>query len=131
MLSFTQSKAFFIAAAVATLSFSLYSFPVFGRQQNLSPQRVEALKKQTQCSFITGEGGVVNIRRGPGNKYPIVAKLKKGDGVRAVTRQGDWVKIVARFSGNPPNESLTILNGWVNNKFINGCSEDQFDRWRQ
>ncbi|MGB3266994.1 MAG: SH3 domain-containing protein [Microcoleus sp.] len=131
MLSLTQSKAFFIAAAVATLSFSLYSFPVFGRQQNLSPQKVEALKKQTQCSFITGEGGAVNIRRGPGNKYPVVAKLKRGDGVRAVTRQGDWVKIAARFSGNPPNETLTILNGWVNNKFINGCSEDQFERWRQ
>lgn len=131
MLIFTQSKAFFIAAAVATLSFSLYSFPVFGRQQNLSSQKVEALKKQTQCSFITGEGGAVNIRKGPGDKYPIVAKLKKGDGVRAVTRQGDWVKIVARFSGNPPNETLTILNGWVNNKFINGCSEDQFDRWRK
>lgn len=131
MLIFTQSKAFFIAAAVATLSFSLYSFPVFGRQQNLSSQKVEALKKQTQCSFITGEGGAVNIRRGPGDKYPIVAKLKKGDGVRAVTRQGDWVKIVARFSGNPPNETLTILNGWVNNKFINGCSEDEFDRWRK
>ncbi|MBE9123685.1 SH3 domain-containing protein [Tychonema sp. LEGE 07199] len=131
MLSFTQSKAFFIAAAVASLSFSLYSFPVFGRQQNLSSQKVEALKKQTQCSFITGEGGAVNIRKGPGNKYPVVAKLKRGDGVRAVTRQGDWVKIVATFSGNPPNETLTILNGWVNNKFINGCSEDQFDRWRQ
>ncbi|MEG4013691.1 MULTISPECIES: SH3 domain-containing protein [unclassified Microcoleus] len=131
MLSFTQSKAFFIAAAVASLSFSLYSFPVFGRQQNLSSQKVEALKKQTQCSFITGEGGAVNIRKGPGDKYPIVAKLKRGDGVRAVSRQGDWVKIAARFSGNPPNETLTILNGWVNNKFINGCSEDQFERWRQ
>ncbi|MEG3978744.1 SH3 domain-containing protein [Microcoleus sp. herbarium8] len=131
MLSFTQSKAFFIAAAVASLSFSLYSFPVFGRQQNLSSQKVEALKKQTQCSFITGEGGAVNIRKGPGDKYPIVAKLKKGDGVRAVTRQGNWVKIAATFSGNPPNETLTILDGWVNNQFINGCSEDQFERWRQ
>ncbi|MEG4996395.1 MULTISPECIES: SH3 domain-containing protein [unclassified Microcoleus] len=131
MLIFTQSKAFFIAAAVATLSFSLYSFPVFGRQQNLSSQKVEALKKQTQCSFITGEGGAVNIRKGPGNKYAVVAKLKRGDGVRALSRQGNWVKIAATFSGNPPNETLTILNGWVNNKFINGCSEDQFDRWRQ
>jgi len=131
VLSFTQSKAFFIAAVFASLSFSLYSFPVFGKQQNLSSQRVEALKKQTQCSFITGEGGAVNIRKGPGNKYQVVAKLKRGDGVRAVSRQGNWVKIAARFSGNPPNETLTILDGWVNNQFINGCSEDQFDRWRQ
>ncbi|MBE9094450.1 SH3 domain-containing protein [Tychonema sp. LEGE 07203] len=131
MLIFTQSKAFFIAAAVASLSFSLYSFPVFGKQQTLDPEKVKALKKQTQCSFITGEGGAVNIRKGPGNKYAVVAKLKRGDGVRAVSRQGNWVKIAARFSGYPPNETFTILNGWVNNQFINGCSEDEFDRWRK
>jgi hypothetical protein len=131
MLSFSQSKAFFIAAAFASLSFSLYSFPVFGKEQSLSPEKVEALKKQTQCSFITGEGGAVNIRKGPGNKYPVVAKLKRGDGVRAVSRQGNWVKIAARTSGTVPNETFTILDGWVNNQFINGCSEDQFDRWRK
>ncbi|MEG5063386.1 SH3 domain-containing protein [Microcoleus sp. B3-A4] len=131
MLIFTQSKAFFIAAVVASFSFSLYSFPVFGKQQSLAPAKAEALKKQTQCSFITGNGGAVNIRKGPGTKYPVVAKLKLGDGVRAVSRQGNWVKIAARSSGNPPNETFTILDGWVNNQFINGCSEDQFDRWRQ
>ncbi|WP_293125376.1 SH3 domain-containing protein [Microcoleus sp. bin38.metabat.b11b12b14.051] len=131
MLSFSQSKAFFIAAAFASLSFSLYSFPVFGKEQSLSPEKVEALKKQTQCSFITGKGGEVNIRKGPGNNYPVVAKLKRGDGVRAVSRQGNWVKIAARTSGNAPNETFTILDGWVNNQFINGCSEDQFDRWRK
>ncbi|MEG5140113.1 MULTISPECIES: SH3 domain-containing protein [unclassified Microcoleus] len=131
MLSFTQSKAFFIAAVFASLSFSLYSFPVFGKEQSLSPQKVEALKKQTQCSFITGEGGTVNIRKGPGNNYPVVAKLKRGDGVRAVSRQGNWVKIAAKTSGTVPNETFTILDGWVNNQFINGCSEDQFDRWRK
>ncbi len=99
MLSFTQSKAFFIAAAVASFSFSLYSFPVFGKQQSLAPAKAEALKKQTQCSFITGEGGAVNLRKGPGNQYPVVAKLKRGDGVRAVSRQGKWVKIAADFRG--------------------------------
>jgi hypothetical protein len=131
MLSFTQSKAFFIAAVFASLSFSLYSFPVFGKQQSLSAEKVEGLKKQTQCSFITGEGGAVNIRKGPGNKYAVVAKLKRGDGVRAVSRQGNWVKIAAKTSGTVPNETFTILDGWVNNQFINGCSEDQFDRWRK
>jgi len=131
VLSFTQSKAFFIAAVFASLSFSLYSFPVFGKQQSLSAEKVEGLKKQTQCSFITGEGGAVNIRKGPGNKYAVVAKLKRGDGVRAVSRQGNWVKIAAKTSGTVPNETFTILDGWVNNQFINGCSEDQFDRWRK
>ncbi|NJK72923.1 MAG: SH3 domain-containing protein [Richelia sp. CSU_2_1] len=131
MLSFSQSKAFFIAAAIATFSFSLYSFPVFGKQETLTSEKIEALKKQTVCSFINIKSGTVNIRKGPGQQHPVVAKLKRGDGVRAVSRQGNWVKIAARFSGNPPNETFTILDGWVNNQYINGCSEDQFDRWRK
>jgi len=49
----------------------------------------------------------------------------------AVSRQGNWVKIAARFTGNPPNESFVLLDGWVNNQYINGCSEDQFDMWRK
>ncbi len=131
MLIFTQSKAFFIAAAVASLSFSLYSFPVFGKEQTLSPEKVAALKEQTKCSFINIKSGTVNIRKGPGNQHAVVIKLKKGDGVRAVGRQGNWVKIAARFTGNTPNETFTILDGWVNNQYINGCSEDQFDMWRK
>ena len=131
MVIFSQAKAFFIAAAVASFSFSLYSFPVFGKEQTLAPAKIEALKKETVCSFINVKSGTVNVRKGPGDKYPVVVKLKRGDGVRAVSRQGKWVKIAARFSGNPPNETFTILDGWVNNQYINGCSEDQFDKWRK
>ncbi|MFM9266757.1 SH3 domain-containing protein [Tychonema sp. BBK16] len=131
MLSFSQSKAFFIAAAIASFSFSLYSFPVFGKEQTITPEKAEALKKQTVCSFINVKSGTVNIRKGPGNQHPVVAKLKRGDGVRAVSRQGKWVKIAARTQGTVPNETFTILEGWVNNQYINGCSEDQFDTWRK
>lgn len=131
MLSFSQSKAFFIAAAIASFSFSLVSYPVFGQQQTLSPAKVEALKEQTKCSFINIKSGTVNIRKGPGSQHRVVAKLKRGDGVRAVSRQGNWVKIAARFTGNPPDENFVLLEGWVNNQYINGCSEDQFDMWRK
>jgi len=131
MLSFSQSKAFFIAAAIASFIFSLVSYPVFGKQPTLAPEKLEALKKQTVCSFINIKSGTVNIRKGPGNQHSVVAKLKRGDGVRAVSRQGNWVKIAAITYGNPPNETFEILEGWVNNQYINGCSEDEFDRWRK
>ena len=131
MLSFSQSKAFFIAAVLASFGFSLYSFPVFGKEQTLPPAKVEAIKKQTVCSFINVKSGTVNVRKGPGDKYPVVVKLKRGDGVMAVSRQGKWVKIAARTYGTAPNETFTILEGWVNNQYINGCSEDQFDKWRK
>jgi uncharacterized protein YraI len=81
------------------------------------------------CSFITGRS--VNVRSGPGNNYKVVANLKRGDGVRANYRQGKWVKLTGRVYGTAPNERVRSFNGWVSNQFINGCSEDQFDRWRR
>lgn len=86
------------------------------------------LPNQTVCSFITSNN--VNIRTGPGNQYKIITKLNRGDGVRATHRQGNWVAIAARVYGYPPNETYKPLKGWVSNAYINGCSEDQFDRWR-
>lgn len=86
------------------------------------------LHNKTVCSFITGNN--VNVRRDPGNQYKIVTKLNRGDGVRATHRKGNWVAIAARVYGFVPNETFRPLTGWVSNAYINGCSEDQFDRWR-
>lgn len=84
--------------------------------------------ENTVCSFITGNN--VNIRSGPGTQYRRLVKLNRGDGVRAAYREGNWVKIEARVYGYTPNETFESLDGWVYNQYINGCSEDQFDRWR-
>ncbi|MBW4512782.1 MAG: SH3 domain-containing protein [Scytonematopsis contorta HA4267-MV1] len=85
--------------------------------------------RKSVCSFITGR--TVNIRSGPGTNYRVVASLRRADVVRASHRQGNWVRITARVFGNPPRERVTAFNGWVSNQYINGCSEDQFDRWRR
>ncbi|MEL7038396.1 MAG: SH3 domain-containing protein [Cyanobacteria bacterium J06592_8] len=34
----------------------------------------------------------VNIRQSPGLKSQVILQLRRGDGVRAVSRQGDWVR---------------------------------------
>ena len=86
------------------------------------------LQDKTVCSFITGNN--VNVRSGPGNHYKVITKLNRGDGVRATYRKGNWVAISARVYGIPPNETYKPLKGWVSNAYINGCSEDQFERWR-
>jgi len=82
---------------------------------------------QAICSFITGNS--VNVRSGPSTNYAILAQLNRGRVVRALNRQGNWVKLVA--VEDPTTERLRSLNGWVSNAYINGCSEDQFDRWRR
>lgn len=97
-------------------------------QPTTAPDYGRALQNKTVCSFITGNN--VNVRSGPGNQYKVITKLNRGDGVRATHRQGNWVAISARVYGYPPNETYKPLKGWVSNAYINGCSEDQFDRWR-
>lgn len=82
----------------------------------------------TVCSFITADQ--VNVRVAPTATAAVVTRLNRGDGVQARQRQGSWVEIVQRTHGFAPDETFTPLQGWVSNQYINGCSEDQFDRWR-
>jgi hypothetical protein len=86
------------------------------------------VQDNTICSFINANN--VNIRQKPDLAAPVILQLKRGDRIRATSRTGNWVKIAARDSGKPPTP-YTPLQGYVSNKYINGCSEDQFDRWRK
>ncbi len=91
------------------------------------------IQNNTQCSFINT--AAVNIRSGPGTDYSVVVQLNAGDGVRAVYREGDWVKLAARQYFNESekgsNARFEPLEGWVHNQYIDGCSEPKFDQWRQ
>ncbi|MGA7936505.1 MAG: SH3 domain-containing protein [Kovacikia sp.] len=95
---------------------------------NNDPDYQIEVENNTVCSFINSNG--VNIRHQPNTQSPVITTLNRGDGVRAVGREGNWVRLAARDSGKSP-EPYTPLQGWVFNQYINGCSEDQFDRWRK
>jgi hypothetical protein len=120
---------------VALLSVCAAGLPLLSTRASqalpTSPNQLALAADKSVCSFITGNN--VNIRSGPGTQYRLVAKLNRGDGVRAVRRSGNWVLLSGRIT-SPPGKTPEVvkpLNGWVYNTYINGCSEDQFDRWRQ
>ncbi len=96
--------------------------------QNDPDYQIE-VETNTICSFINANN--VNIRQAPNTRSSIITQLNRGDGVRATGRTGSWVQLAARDSGQPPRSHYTPLQGWVFNQYINGCSEDQFDRWRK
>ncbi len=85
-------------------------------------------QRGTVCSFITAS---VNVRSSPGTNHRIVGGLRRGNVVRASHRQGNWVRLTGRVFGTVPRERVTSYRGWVSNRYIDGCSEDQFDRWRR
>lgn len=115
-------------ASIAITSILFLASSAGAQSQQPTSNLDRDLKKNTVCSFITGNN--VNIRSGAGNRYKTVAKLNRGDGVRATYKKGNWVQIAATVSGTIPNETFKPLKGWVYDAYINGCSEDQFDRWR-
>lgn len=95
------------------------------------PNQLILAQNNDVCSFINANN--VNVRRGAGTQYQAIAKLNRGDTVRAVRRAGNWVQISGKITSRPGStpEVVQPLNGWVSNTYINGCSEDQFDRWRR
>jgi hypothetical protein len=116
---------------IKSLVVSLFIFvvlPIASAVAQSDPDYQIEVENNTICSFINGNA--VNVRQSPTTSSPVVTQLNRGDGVRAVRRTGNWVEIVARDSGQPPTP-YTPLQGYVFNQYINGCSEDQFDRWRE
>ena len=122
-------------SAIAFLSTSITSLPLASNALTPNLQNQPQIIVQNQnngiCSFITENG--VNIRSRPSTQSPVVTKLNRGDIVRAVRRSGNWVQISGRVTSPPATspEVVRPLRGWVQNTYINGCSEDQFDRWRR
>ncbi len=109
------------------------SMPYSSTIAQADPDYQQEVLNNTVCSFIVTQDvdGAVRVRQSPSTNAAAIATLKRGDGVRAVGRKGSWVNLAARTQGTAPNETFVPLQGWVYNQFINGCSEDQFDRWRK
>ncbi|MGM9533111.1 SH3 domain-containing protein, partial [Intestinibacter sp.] len=40
------------------------------------------------------EATALNVRSGPGNTYPVIWTVKKGDTLEVVGKEGSWLKIV-------------------------------------
>ncbi|HAX80521.1 MAG TPA: SH3 domain-containing protein [Cyanobacteria bacterium UBA11372] len=111
---------------------SLASLAIANPQTPNAPNQPQIIAQNNGiCSFINANS--VNVRSAPNTQSQVVTTLNRGDGVRAVRRSGNWVQISGRVTSPPGTlpEVVQPLRGWVQNTFINGCSEDQFDRWRR
>lgn len=91
----TKSLYFIFAFSIAWLS------PVFGGyggEGAASFSATAAFAQQTEAYIATSD---VNVRSGPGTRYQIVARIKKGTRVNVAGREGEWLRVVSKH-GNPP-----------------------------
>ena len=73
----------------------------------------------------------LNIRAGPGKGYPIVAKLKRGDAVKAVDESGRWVRLDGVGDGSVQTWAYRSFL-WLPEDFMApalGNEENEFIDW--
>ena len=73
------------------------SISLLGTSALAKPNFKAEIKRNTVCAFINAND--VRIRESPSADAPVVATLKRGDGVRAYPKKGEWVQIAARTHG--------------------------------
>lgn len=54
----------------------------------------------------------VDLREGPGSKYPVVAKLPSGIRVNVVRAEGDWLRVVSKRGGKPGYVEKRAVEPW-------------------
>lgn len=59
-------------------------------------------------------GSRVNLRQGPGTRYPVLARLTRGEAVEVLRREGNWLKL--RVVDNP-------RIGWMSAKLVTAKAE--------
>jgi uncharacterized protein YgiM (DUF1202 family) len=67
------------------------------------------LTTQSLAETVTVISRRANLRSGPGTKYKLVERLKKGESLDVLEKRGDWVRI--RRKGG--------LNGWIYRSLLN------------
>jgi N-acetylmuramoyl-L-alanine amidase len=68
---------------------------------------------------VTVTASDVNFRSGAGTSYPVIGMLQKGNVLRVVEKQGDWIKAVS------PNGVTGWVAGWLTSG-ISGAGASQF-----
>jgi uncharacterized protein YraI len=67
------------------------------------------------CSVVVSPDYTLNMRSGPGVRYPISDVLTNGDVVLETAYSGDWVQVTATLH-------LGEVSGWVHGKYTRNVS---------
>ena len=78
-----------------------------------SPQNSTTTKPQLTGAYRTLVD--VDLRQGPGAKYPVVAQLPSGIKVNVVRAEGDWLRVESKHGGKPGYLERRFVERWTEN----------------
>lgn len=56
----------------------------------------------------------VELREGPGTKYPVVTKIPSGTVVNVIRAEGDWLRVESKKEGKPGYLEKKSVERWTN-----------------
>lgn len=78
-----------------------------------SPENNAAQRPQLRGAYRTLVD--VDLRQGPGAKYPVVARLPSGIRVNVVRADGDWLFVESKHGGKPGYLERRFVERWTEN----------------
>ena len=96
-------------------------FEQLERIEELNLDEMEQVSGGKKRPFVRSLGKNVNVRKGPGTEYPVVAQLGYLDEVAVISKKivkdgkHYWAKVIVGVSQNK------YVEGWVSNKYCEGC----------
>ncbi len=69
---------------------------------------IPTMGQRLRYALIKDEGGLTNVRKGPGTNYSIVEKLPDGSPVLVGASSGGWTKVYNSYTNADPD-----LMGWI------------------
>lgn len=66
--------------------------------------------QRLKAALIKDEGGVTNIRKGPGTQYAIVTTIEDGFFINCMPTKGAWTKVYTTYTSDDPQEFVGYIS---------------------
>ena len=107
---------FFLAVmAVSAPSGALYAQVTKGSYTITTDATIKTAQAKTSTTSVAGPYRTlreIELRQGPGTKYPTVARLPAGIKVNVVRAEGDWLRVESKKGGKPGYVDKSDLERW-------------------
>ena len=70
---------------------------------------VPCMGQNLKFALVKDEGGVTNIRKGPGTQYEIVDRVQDGMFVNIVPTKKSWTKVYTTYTSDDPQELIGYI----------------------
>lgn len=71
---------------------------------------VPVMSQSYKFALVKDEGGITNIRKGPGTNYPVVSTVQDGFFVHCIPTTKAWTKVYTSYTSDDPQDFIGYIS---------------------